>query len=149
IFTAVQDHAERAGWLPVYWNLGDEPIGDDLLRASENAEAYRRAFPKGPPWFTAPSSFQGRDKSDPHFRLARSLHVVAWNGHDAAGVDLLHAAGGDWAFYNGGDRWTFGVYMYKAAKRYGMKYRLAWHWNNCAGDPYYALDCREDDYAWC
>jgi hypothetical protein len=30
-----------------------------------------------------------------------------------------------------------------------MKFRLSWHWNACAGDPYYALDCREDDYAWC
>jgi hypothetical protein len=39
--------------------------------------------------------------------------------------------------------------MYKAAKKYGMKFRLSWHWNVLAGDPYYALDCREDDYAWC
>ena len=39
--------------------------------------------------------------------------------------------------------------MYKAAKQFGMKFRLAWHWNIVAGDPYYALDCREDDYAWC
>jgi hypothetical protein len=39
--------------------------------------------------------------------------------------------------------------MYKAAKQYHMKFRLSWHWNACAGDPYYALDCREDDYAWC
>jgi hypothetical protein len=30
-----------------------------------------------------------------------------------------------------------------------MKYRLSWHWNATAGDPYYPLDCREDDYAWC
>ena len=30
----------------------------------------------------------------------------------------------------------------------GLKFRLAWHWNIVAGDPYYALDCREDDYAW-
>ena len=40
-------------------------------------------------------------------------------------------------------------YMYKAAKQFGMKFRLSWHWNVVAGDPYYALDCREDDYAWC
>lgn len=149
VFSAVQAHADRAGWLPVYWNIGDEPLGDELTRAAENAEAYRKAFPKGRPWFTAPSSFQGTNKGDPHFRLSKALHVVAWNLHDAAGVDLLHSAGGDWAFYNGGDRWTYGVYMYKAAKRYGMKYRLAWHWNASGGDPYYALDCREDDYAWC
>ena len=30
-----------------------------------------------------------------------------------------------------------------------MTFRLAWHWNVVAGDPYYALDCREDDYSWC
>ena len=88
-------------------------------------------------------------RKDPHFRLAKALHVVNWNVHDEAGVKLLHDAGGDWAFYNGGNRWTYGVYMYKAAKQYGMKYRLSWHWNAAAGDPYYALDCREDDYAWC
>jgi hypothetical protein len=39
--------------------------------------------------------------------------------------------------------------MYKAAKQYGMKFRISWHWNVVAGDPYYALDCREDDAAWC
>jgi hypothetical protein len=149
VFSAVQAHAKQAGWLPVYWNIGDEPIGDDLVKSAANAAAYRQAFPHGPPFFTAPSSFQGTDALDPHFTLAKSLHTVAWNNHDAAGVDLLHKAGGDWAFYNGGDRWTYGIYMYKAAKQYGMKYRLSWHWSVVAGDPYYALDCREDDYAWC
>lgn len=149
VFTGIQAHAERAGWLPVYWNIGDEPLGDDLTRSAENAEAYRRAFPQGPPRFTVPSSFTGTNADDPHFRLAKAVHVVAWNLHDAASVNLLHRSGGDWAFYNGGDRWTYGVYMYKAAKEYGMKYRLSWHWNAVAGDPYYPLDCREDDYAWC
>ena len=149
VFTAVQKHADEAGWLPVYWNIGDEPTGDDVVRAADNAEAYRQAFPKGPPYFTAASSFRGSDAKDPHFRLSKALHVVDWNLHDKAGVKLLHDAGGDWAFYNGGNRWTYGVYMYKAAKEYGMKFRLSWHWNAAAGDPYYALDCREDDYAWC
>jgi hypothetical protein len=149
IFSVVQTHATQSGWLPIYWNLGDEPIGDDVARSAENAEAYRKAFTKGPPWFTGASSFKGSNTDDPHFRLAKALSVVAWNDHDEAGVELLHKSGGQWAFYNGGNRWTFGTYMYKAAKQFGMKYRLSWHWNACAGDPYYALDCREDDYAWC
>ncbi len=149
LFGAIQQHADEANWLPVYWNIGDEPVGDDLTRSAENAEAYRKAFPKGPPYFTAASSFKGADRKDPHFRLSKALHVANWNEHDEAAVKLLHEAGGDWAFYNGGNRWTFGVYMYKAAKQFGMKFRLAWHWNAVAGDPYYALDCREDDYAWC
>ena len=39
-------------------------------------------------------------------------------------MKLIHEAGGDWAFYNGGNRWTFGDYMYKAAKQFGMKFRI-------------------------
>ena len=80
---------------------------------------------------------------------ARPCTSVSWNLHDEASVKLLHESGSDWAFYNGGNRWTFGEYMYKAAKQFGMKFRISWHWNAAAGDPYYALDCREDDYSWC
>ena len=149
IYAAVQQHADRQRWIPVYYNLGDEPIGDALTRSAENAEAYRKAFPEGPPLFTAASSFRGSDRTDPHFRLSKALHVANWNGHDEESVKLLHEAGSDWAFYNGGNRWTFGDYMYKAASQFGMRFRLSWHWNVVAGDPYYALDCREDDYAWC
>ena len=61
--------------------------------------------------------------------------MVSWNDHDEAGVKLLHDAGSDWAFYNGGNRWTYGTYMYKAASEFGMKFRLSWHWNAVAGDP--------------
>jgi hypothetical protein len=149
LYSAVQEHAERNGWIPVYFNIGDEPVGDELIRAAVNAEAYRRAFPKGPPHFTAASSFAGIDRQDPHFRLSKALHVADWNDHDEVSVNLIHQVGGDWAFYNGGNRWTYGIYMYKAAKQFGMKFRLSWHWNVVAGNPYYALDCREDDYAWC
>lgn len=149
VYSEVQRHATAKGWIPVYYNIGDEPLGEELVRATENARAYRAAFPKGPPTFTAASSFVGNNVNDPHFRLSEALHLVQWNLHDEAGVRQLHQAGGEWAFYNGGNRWTFGTYMYKAAKQYGMKFRLSWHWNAAAGDPYYALDCREDDYAWC
>ena len=149
IYSEVQNHADRNEWIPVYFNIGDEPAGEAVIRSAENAEAYRKAFPKGSPSFTAASSFTGSDRQNPAFRLSKALHVADWNLHDEASVKLIHQVGGDWAFYNGGDRWTYGTYMYKAAKQFGMKFRLAWHWNNVAGDPYYALDCREDDYAWC
>jgi len=149
IYRSVQLHADQNGWVPVYFNIGDEPNGDELIRSAENAEAYRKAFPKGPPYFTAATSFVGRDRQNPAFRLSKALHVPSWNLHDEASVSLIHQVGGDWAFYNGGNRWTYGTYMYKAAKEYGMKFRVSWHWNVAAGDPYYALDCREDDYAWC
>ena len=61
--------------------------------------------------------------------------MADWNVHDEASVNLLHEAGGDWAFYNGGNRWTYGVYLYKAAKQFGMKFRLSWHWNAVGRRP--------------
>ncbi len=149
VYDAIERHARDKGWLPVYWNLGDEPSGDNLKKSIQNATAYRMAFPAGPPFFTAATSLQpGGDASDPNFMLARALHVATLNMHDEAGVTLLRKQRGEWALYNQGSRWAYGVYLYKAAKEFNLKFELTWHWNAVAGDPYYALDCREDDYAW-
>ncbi len=84
-----------------------------------------------------------------NFYSLSELHVPDLNSHTERGIAMLHRVGDDWAFYNGGNRWTYGVYMYKAVQQFGMKFRLGWHWNATGGDPYYPLDCREDDYAWC
>jgi hypothetical protein len=149
IFSAIQAHADAANWLPVYWNIADEPVGDDVTRSAENAEAYHAAFGKGPPWFTGATSFDSGKGDDPHFRLAKALTAPSLNSHSEQSIRMIQQAGGAWGFYNGGNRWTYGIYMYKAAKQFDMKFRLSWHWNATAGDPYYALDCREDDYAWC
>ncbi len=148
IYSAIQKHADENHWIPIYWNLADEPLGEDLERSIINAESYRKAFPTAPPFFSGASSFQGSNQSDPHFKLGKAFHVANLNNHDEPGINLLHEAGSDWAFYNGGNRWTFGEYLYKAAKQFGLKFRLSWHLNLSAGDPYYALDSREDDYAW-
>jgi len=148
IYTAIERHARENGWLPVYWNLGDEPAGDALQESIDNAKAYRRAFPQGPPFFTAALSLGERGESDPDFILARTLHAPALALYTERELEILRQHGGGWASYNGGNRWTYGVHLYKAAKEFGLQFRLAWHWNAVAGDPYYALDCREDDYAW-
>ena len=148
ILTAINDHAKAADWLPVAYNLCDEPLGDALPRAAANAEAWRKAAPEGI-ITTGATSLESPKPDDPAAPLAKALKIADLNGHDEASIKLLHDAGTEWAFYNGGSRWSFGGYMYKCAQQYAMKFRLSWHWNACAGDPYYALDCREDDYAWC
>ncbi len=149
VFTAIQEHADAANWLPVYWTIGDEPVGDDVRRAAENAEAYRAAFPKGPPFFSGATSTSSSKPDDPHLRFAKAMHIPALNDHSEESIRAIEQSGTSWGNYNGGNRWTYGVYMYKAAKQFGMKFRITWHWNVVAGDPYYALDCREDDYTWC
>lgn len=148
VLAAVDSHAREAGWLPVAYNLCDEPLGEALPRAAENARAWREA---APPTLltTGATSVESPAADDPHLALARALRIADLNGHDEAAIEAIHAAGSEWAFYNGGNRWTFGTYMRKCARDYGMRYRLSWHWNAAAGDPFYALDCREDDYAWC
>ncbi|HEV2444431.1 MAG TPA: hypothetical protein VGS58_00855, partial [Candidatus Sulfopaludibacter sp.] len=125
-----------------------EPTGGDLKPTLENAQAYRSAFPSGPPFFTGATSLHQPDEGGQYFSLAETLHVPALNLFDEAGVKRLLADGTGWAFYNDGSRWTFGEFLFKAAHEFNLKYRLAWHWNAVAGDPYYALDSREDDYAW-
>ncbi len=45
VYTAVQQHADQQGWIPVYYNLGDEPIGDDLTAFGRK----RRGLPQGVP----------------------------------------------------------------------------------------------------
>lgn len=148
VLTVVNAHAKAANWLPVAYNLSDEPIGEDAVRAGENARAWREA---APPTLltTGATSVTAPKPDDPHLALARALRIANLNLHDEAAINALHAAGSDWSFYNGGDRWTFGTYMFKCAQQYNMKFRLSWHWNAAAGDPFYALDSREDDYAWC
>jgi hypothetical protein len=145
IYSAIDRHARDKEWLPVYWNIGDEPLGEGLQRSLENARDYRSAFPQGPPLFTAATSFE---RDGPQFELAKTVHVAALNLHNEAGIRKLLAAGGSWGYYNNASRWTFGVYLYKIASEFGARFRVAWHWNLVAGDPYYPLDCREDDYAW-
>jgi hypothetical protein len=148
VLTEVDAHARAANWLPAAFNLCDEPIGGDIPPSTANATAWREAAPPGL-LTTGATSVDSAKPNNPALALARALKIADLNGHDEAAIKAIHDSGGDWAFYNGGDRWTFGAYMYKCAHKYGMKFRLSWHWNACAGDPYYALDCREDDYAWC
>lgn len=148
VYSAVEQHAKEKNWLPVYWNIGDEPAGDQLKSAAENAAAYRKAFPAGPPFFSAATSLYNHDAKDPHFALAEALQIPALSLFDEEHIRELRKHGDDWAYYNNGSRWTFGEYLYKSAKEFNLKFRVAWHWNASAGDPYYALDCREDDYAW-
>ena len=148
VLTEVANHAKAADWLPVAYNLCDEPIGDAAVSAAANAKAWAEAAPKDM-LTTGATSVEGARADDPHLLLAAALRVPNLNGHDDASIKAIQAKGGSWAFYNGGSRWTFGTYMFKCAHQYDMKFRLSWHWNVAAGDPYYALDCREDDYCWC
>jgi len=88
VFGAIQKHAEEKGWPPLLWNLGDEPVGDEPRPGRRrNAEAYRAAFPDGPPRFQRP-----RRASRPTMRAAhtsgsrRRFTSRNLNVHDEASI---------------------------------------------------------------
>jgi hypothetical protein len=149
IYKAIDDHAVENDWLPVAWSLCDEPMGDALPGCIKNAQAHRAAM-EGlkRTTFTGFTSMEGNDPKDPHYELIKALPIPSLNGHDEKSLEVVHAAKNSFSFYNGGCRWTFGRYLKMLVSKHGLSLRLTWHFYAGAGDPYYALDCREDDYCW-
>ena len=149
MYGAIDRHAVANDWLPVAWNLCDEPIGAAIGGAVKNALAHRAVADKlKRTAFMGATSMTGKDPKDPHYPLVRALPMPSLNNHDLASISVIRQAGNAFSFYNGSDRWTYGRYMKMLAVRHGLALRLVWHFNVCVGDPYYALDCREDDYCW-
>lgn len=149
VFTAVQKHADQNNWLPVYYVLGDEPAGkEDLLAATENAKAYHKAFPSGPPWFTLFGSCVATDPDDLGLQLSSSFNAIAWGVMSEGSARALQKLGTEFGMYNWAGRWGYGSHLFKAVKQFDCKFLVSWHWNLAVGDPYFDLDCRESDTCW-
>ena len=152
VFRLVNAHAEQAGWLPLGVNICDEPLGGDTEKAAANAALLRPLSTPRVTLFGATSlraaDLDGKTpEAQAHVALCRALPVANLNNHDARSIAELRKSGA-WAFYNGANRWTYGGYLFMLRRTCDVQFRLGWHWNCNAGDPYYALDCREDDYCW-
>ncbi|MBI5832738.1 MAG: hypothetical protein HZB16_10580, partial [Armatimonadetes bacterium] len=93
VLAAIDQHAAQAGWLPVAYNLCDEPIGEAVDRSSANAEAWRKALPADM-LTTGATSMTSPKPDDPHLRLSRALSIANLNGHDEAAIKAIHDAGG-------------------------------------------------------
>ncbi len=149
LWSEVNAHATRAGWTKVAWNLCDEPVGEAVAASAKNALAHRAvAAGLDRVVFMGATSLHGNDPKDPHLALAQALPLAALNNHDEEAIRAIQSAGNAFAFYNGGNRWTHGRYMKMLVAKHRLALRLSWHFNVVAGNPYSALDCREDDYCW-
>ena len=146
VFKLLDEHAKEKKWLPLIVTACDEPVEGDIIKAANNAALLKKCV-SSRIRFAGATSMLGNKADDKHQPLVKNMDIANYNSHDTDSIDAANKTGG-WAFYNGGNRWTYGFYMYMLKNKYNMKFRLAWHWNMNAGDPYYALDCREDDYSW-
>lgn len=145
-FKLIEAHAKQMKWLPLYVTVCDEPVTGDIAKAAYNAKLLK-PFSSKQIRFMGATSMKGADLKDPHMPLVENLDVASYNKHDELSIRAANESG-NWSFYNGGNRWTFGYYMYTLDRKYNMSYRLSWIWNANAGNPFYALDAREDDYSW-
>jgi hypothetical protein len=151
VYSQIEEHAAANKWLPIAWNLCDEPLGAAAKASAKNAALHEKVAKElnlKYSIFTGATSMEGNDPKDPHYDLVKSLRMPSLNLHDEASIKVIQDDGHQFSFYNGGNRWTFGRYMKTLVVKYGMAYRTTWHFNVVAGDPYNALDCREDDYCW-
>ncbi len=151
IYAPIEEHAKANNWLPIAWNLSDEPIGDAARASGRNAAVHDKVAKElGLKYqtFTGATSMAGDDPKDEHYGLVTGLSMPMLNDHDDASLKLILSKGHKVALYNLDTRWCYGRYMKAMVVKYGLMYRVNWHLNVVAGDPYYALDCREDDYCW-
>jgi hypothetical protein len=151
LYSQIEEHAAANHWLPIAWNLCDEPLGDAAKASAKNAalhEKVARELNLKYSVFTGATSMEGNDPKNVHYQLVKSLGMPSLNLHDEASIKMIQDDGHRFSFYNGGNRWTYGRYMKALVVKYGLAYRTSWHYNVVAGDPYNALDCREDDFCW-
>jgi hypothetical protein len=151
LWTAIDNHAVEKNWLPIAWGeICDEPIDKDLKDAAINAQAHRKAAAnlKRSTFLGATSLSRGAAGKPDLLALVKALPIVSLGGHDEAAIKIIHDAGNQFSFYNGSNRWTMGRYMKMLVYKHQMVYRLIWNFNAIKGDPYNALDCREDDFCW-
>lgn len=149
LYRKIDEHAVAHDWLPVAWNICDEPVEGQIKGAVANALAHREAV-AGLKRTTVmgETSMTGKVAKDPRNDLVAALPITSLNLFDGDTLEILKSSGNRFSFYNSESRWTYGRYMKMLAARHNLMLRLSWHYNVVAGDPYYALDCREDDYAW-
>ena len=150
LYGQIEEHAAANNWVPIAWNLCDEPLGDAAAASAKNAALHDKVaqdLKLKLQTFMGATSMEGADPKNPHFGLVTGLTMPSLNIHDEASIKLIQDKGHKFSFYNGGTRWTYGRYMKALVLKYGLAYRVTWHLNAIAGNPYYALDSREDDYS--
>lgn len=150
LWTAVDQHAIEKNWVPVIWSLCDEPIeGAGMRSAIANAKAHRAiSGDLKRTLFIGDTSLTKDNARGQIMDLIKALPIITVNLHDEVGIKAIKDAGNRFSFYNGGNRWTMGRYLKMLVTKHQMMYHLIWHFNAIKGDPYNALDSREDDYCW-
>lgn len=149
LYNKIDQHGIQKNWLPVAWNIADEPHKKTIQGAIKNAAVHRSLIKNlQQTTFMGATSLYGEILDKDKRQLVEALPVAMLNLHDHNAIEVIKKASNTFGYYNGANRWTLGRYMKMLSVKHGLGLRLLWHYNLTAANPYYGLDSREDDYCW-
>ena len=149
VWSAIDEHAKAAKWLPVAYEMTDEPRVTETCRAQlELMRLYRESVP-----FVDIGGSYSVDwkRSDPFEtemqNIFKTLNWSSLNLHGQTDLDKAKELGKRIYIYNQGtSRYSFGAYQWSEFRK-GVRGRMQWHLLALHGWQFFDLDGREPDTA--
>ena len=149
VWKAIAAHAKEAQWLPIAYELTDEPR---VVETAQKQLELMRLYREHVPFVDIGGSYSvAWNKTDP-FDVAvqdifKTLNWSSLNEHSQIDFDQSKALGKRIYIYNQGTtRYSFGAYQW-AEFRKGVRGRMQWHLLALHGWQFFDLDGREPDTA--
>ncbi len=130
-------------WLPLNIVICDEPVGEELPGALRRTRLLQ-SFNTPKVQFGTAFSYDGKDEEFKTLYNDSKLPFLGLFSYEKLVTDQKK-----WYFYNSANRASFGFGLFKLRETTNLQGRIAWNWNQNAGNPYFPLDAREDDVNWC
>jgi hypothetical protein len=149
VWSAVRKHADEHHWLPIAYELVDEPRV--LEQAHKNLELIR-LYRENAPWVNVGGSYSVNwSQSDPFDAcvqdIFKSLRFSSLNEHGQIDLAKAREFGTHINIYNQGTtRYSFGAYQWAEMQK-GVTARMQWHVLALSGYQFFDLDGREPDAA--
>jgi hypothetical protein len=135
--------SQKQKWLPLTIVICDEPVGDLWQKAIERTTFLQTLSNANIQFSTAFSDEIHIPESQKLLNLSNLPMLNLFS------IKKLQQNKIPWLYYNSANRSSFGFGLAKLKKNTELRGRIAWNWNQNAGNPYFALDAREDDVNWC
>ncbi len=149
VWTAVDEHAKAAKWLPIAYEMTDEPRVAETCRAQlELMHLYREHVPFVDIGGSYSVNWTHSDPFETEMQnIFKTLNFSSLNSHSQTDFDKAKELGKRIYIYNQGtSRYSFGAFQW-AEFRKGARGRMQWHLLALHGWQFFDLDGREPDTA--
>jgi hypothetical protein len=149
VWAAVRDHAKEQNWLPIAYEMTDEPR---VLATAEKQVELMRLYREHVPFVNIGGSYSVEWHKNTPLDLAtqeifKTLNWSSLNVQSETDLEKAREFGKSLYIYNQGrSRYSFGAYQW-AEMHKGIKGRMQWHLEALHGYQFFDLDGREPDTA--